>query len=288
MASMVENAPINIMFADRDNIIRYMNPASLSTLRTLSHILPVPPDKIIGISVDRFHKNPEHQRAILSDPARLPVQADIQVGDETLDLLVSPIFDESREYIGAMATWSITTERIQAKKDASDLAESINCSTSEIASSIQEISAKVTQTASLTSSTKSRVEEANSKLSQLADYGRGIEEIVKVIQTMSDQTNLLALNATIEAARAGEAGKGFAVVASEVKELAKSTIDATKRIQEQVDDIQCQISEVIDATTSVAESVDEVDGNTSAIASAVEEQSAVMKELSGVAETLQE
>lgn len=32
---MLENAPTNVMFADRDFVIRYMNPASLETLRKL-------------------------------------------------------------------------------------------------------------------------------------------------------------------------------------------------------------------------------------------------------------
>jgi len=63
-----------------------------------------------------------------------------------------------------------------------------------------------------------------------------ISHVVNVIKDISDLTNLLALNAAIEAARAGNAGRGFAVVADEVKKLAGSTLDATKQIQEMVDE----------------------------------------------------
>lgn len=68
---------------------------------------------MIGVSIDTFHKNPEHQRRILADPANLPIDVDIQIGPETLDLLVLPIFDDEGEYQGAMATWSVVTKEKQ-------------------------------------------------------------------------------------------------------------------------------------------------------------------------------
>ncbi|MET0287753.1 MAG: PAS domain-containing protein, partial [Polyangiales bacterium] len=66
--SMVENAPVNIMCADRDFNIRYINPASTRTLRSIEQYLPVKVDAILGQSIDIFHKNPARQRQILSDP----------------------------------------------------------------------------------------------------------------------------------------------------------------------------------------------------------------------------
>jgi truncated hemoglobin YjbI len=108
--SMLENAPTNVMFADRDMVIRYMNPASLDTLRGLEEHLPVKADDIVGSSLDIFHKDPSYQRKILADDKQLPRRANIQVGPETLDLLVSPIRDETGAYIGAMATWEVITD----------------------------------------------------------------------------------------------------------------------------------------------------------------------------------
>ena len=105
VTSMMENSPTNMMFADRDFVITYMNPASLNTLRGLEAHLPVKADQIVGSSLDVFHARPSYQREILADEANLPRRADISVGPETLDLLVAPIRNQDGEYIGAMATW---------------------------------------------------------------------------------------------------------------------------------------------------------------------------------------
>ncbi len=130
---LLENAPINVMFADKDLILRYMNPASVKTLKTLEAFLPVKVDDLIGQSIDIFHKDPSYQRGLLADPkAHLPRQANIQVGPETLDLLVSPILDTSGDYIGAMASWSVVTEQLRAKDQAEaqmkDMAENLAAS----------------------------------------------------------------------------------------------------------------------------------------------------------------
>ena len=76
---MMENAPINLMYADTDLILQYMNPASAKTLKTLEQYLPDRVENLVGQSIDIFHKNPAHQRNILSDPRNLPRQANIQV-----------------------------------------------------------------------------------------------------------------------------------------------------------------------------------------------------------------
>ena len=67
-SSMMEQAPINVMFADREFKIRYVNPASVKTLKTLEHLLPIKADQLVGQSIDIFHKRPEHQRKLLADP----------------------------------------------------------------------------------------------------------------------------------------------------------------------------------------------------------------------------
>ena len=79
---------------------------------------------------------------------------------------------------------------------------------------------------------------------KLADAVQEIGVTLKLISDISSSTNLLALNASIEAARAGEAGKGFAVVATQVGNLANSTQDSLKVVQEVIERVQQNVREI--------------------------------------------
>jgi hypothetical protein len=82
-------------------------------------------------------------------------------------------------------------------------------------------------------------------------------EVIGFINKVSQQTNLLGLNAAIEAARAGEQGKGFAVVANEVRKLAEDSVEATKKINSILNNIESSMQAIIvgiEETAAVAES----------------------------------
>lgn len=68
-----------------------------------------------GCSVDRFHKNPDHQRAILSDPSRLPWRTDISIGDLKFEVNASYVQAEDGTYAGNILQWrDVTEERLHA------------------------------------------------------------------------------------------------------------------------------------------------------------------------------
>jgi len=124
---MVENLPIGVMTCDlKDFTINYLNKFSRETFKKLEHLLPCRADQVMGICIDVFHKDPAHQRAILKDPNRLPYQSNIRLGDEILDLLVSPIFDDAGNYVAPMVTWSIITDRIKAEEESLRQAQMID------------------------------------------------------------------------------------------------------------------------------------------------------------------
>ena len=119
--SMLENAPFNILFADSDLVLQYANPASLKTLKTLEQYLPVTVDQLVGQSIDVFHKNPQHQRNLLEDPRNLPHNAQIHLGPEVLDLDVSAIYNQNKNYTGVMVNWSVVTEKLKLVKDNEEM-----------------------------------------------------------------------------------------------------------------------------------------------------------------------
>lgn len=172
-----------------------------------------------------------------------------------------------------------------------DLASAIE----QLTMSIRDIAENTGQASTLVQSSASDAEQASDTVSSLESHAGEIDDVVLTISSIADQTKVLALNATIEAARAGEAGQGFNVVAREVKELANSTVSATKQIDSQVRSIQSGARDSASAMKSIATMFGEISAMTTNLAAAVEEQNVVTdgtmetaKNLEGIAEQLKE
>lgn len=111
---LLDNIPINVMICElTDFRITYVNESTRQVLRKIEHVLPVKVDALIGQSIDIFHKNPAHQRRLLSDPKNLPHKARITVGGEILDLTITAIIDGNGRYIGPMLSWELATEKVK-------------------------------------------------------------------------------------------------------------------------------------------------------------------------------
>ena len=123
---MTDCAAANIMFADKDLVIRYINDAAVKTLDKIRDLLPIPPEAILGQSVDLFHAVPERQRQLLSDPSNLPHRAEITIGSEMLVLNVSAVVDDDGEYLGPMVAWDIITEEKLRNADYQGQVEAIS------------------------------------------------------------------------------------------------------------------------------------------------------------------
>lgn len=117
LGAMVDKMPTNVILANKDLEITYLNPASIEKLKTLQQFLPVAVEELIGQNIDIFHKNPSYQRNILKDPSNLPHRAEIHVGPEILDLLVSAVRDADGNYIGPMVSWEVVTEKLKAEAE---------------------------------------------------------------------------------------------------------------------------------------------------------------------------
>ncbi|MGM0553334.1 MAG: methyl-accepting chemotaxis protein [Pseudomonadota bacterium] len=124
MRAAVEGSQTALMMCDPDMNIVYANPSVVRLLRSRSDVLrrefpSFDPDNLIGQSIDQFHKDPTHQRAILQNPARLPYEANIQVADLHFNLNATAIMDADGNYAGNMVEWRDITEMRRAE-DAID------------------------------------------------------------------------------------------------------------------------------------------------------------------------
>ncbi|ACA19827.1 methyl-accepting chemotaxis sensory transducer with Pas/Pac sensor [Methylobacterium sp. 4-46] len=105
----------NVMIADADMRITYMNPALRDFMRAAEADIKAELPRfdaaaLIGSTIDIFHKDPSHQRRMLA-ALEEPHAATIRVGTRVFDLLVSPVRREGRR-LGYVVEWSDARERL--------------------------------------------------------------------------------------------------------------------------------------------------------------------------------
>ncbi len=228
--NMMENIPINVMMANREFDLVYMNPASRKTLKTIEHLLPRPVDLLVGQKIDIFHKNPEHQRRMLSNAGNLPHRAAIKVGDQTLDLQVSAIKDSAGNFVGPMVTWSVITDQIRIAEEfehgvkmVSDAAVSMQASCNTLAANAEETSRQAQSVAAASEQATRNVETVSTATEELS---KSIDEIASHVQEAARMTQHAVeqasrTNSTIQAL--GESSHQIGQVIKVITSIAQQT-----------------------------------------------------------------
>ncbi|HCO23596.1 MAG: hypothetical protein CME31_08795 [Gimesia sp.] len=223
--NMMDNIPINVLLANKDFEMVYMNPASYKQLKELEHLLPKPVDQLIGQSIDIFHKNPEVQRRMLADPSNLPHRAKIKVGDETLDLLATAIMDQEGNYIGPMVSWSVVTEQVRMADDFENEIQGIvgvvTSSATEMQASSKSLSDMSDETARQSQVVAAASEEATRNVETVSsaaeELSASISEISRHVQEQSHMTS----QAVGEADRTNDTIKQLGDASSEIGQVVK-------------------------------------------------------------------
>ena len=104
-----------VMIVDREFVVTHVNRATRELLarhrETFRGVWPgFEPEKIVGMCIDSFHRDPRHQRRMLADASRLPHRTDIAVGEVQFALTVSALLDEEGGYAGNILEWQDVTE----------------------------------------------------------------------------------------------------------------------------------------------------------------------------------
>ena len=126
LKAAIDGAGTCLMLCDDKLNITYANPAVIELLDSrreqLQRIWPgFDPRQMVGQNIDQFHKNPGHQRALLTDPSRLPFKGEIQVGDLEFELNVTMVTDSGGTYLGNMIEWRDITEQKDAERQIEGL-----------------------------------------------------------------------------------------------------------------------------------------------------------------------
>lgn len=117
----LDNCTTNVMIADNDGVIRYMNTAvhnmfSVAQADIRQQLPNFDLQRLIGTNFDTFHKNPHHQRNMLGS-LRGTHKAQIKVGTRIFSLVANPVFSASNERIGSVVEWLDRTSEVQAEEE---------------------------------------------------------------------------------------------------------------------------------------------------------------------------
>jgi len=307
LSSMLESIPINVLMADLNLKLVYMNPASRKTLKQLEHLLPRPVDRLVGESIDIFHKNPEHQRRMLADPRNLPHKAQIKLGSETLDLLVSPIYDGNGEYTGPMVTWSIITDRVNLATEVMHVVSVVNESSGNLQNGTKTVAAAAEETARQAQVVAAASEEAAKNVETVAaateQLTASISEIARHVQNSAKVSGdavreAESANSTIHdlgtaSAEIGQVIKVITSIAQQTNLLAlNATIEAARAgeagkgfavVANEVKELARQTAK---ATGEISQKIDAIQSSTRVAVSSIESIGGIISRMNEISTTI--
>jgi methyl-accepting chemotaxis protein len=240
-----------IMATDAEHNIIFVNKATtemmLNAQAEIRKSLPgFDANLLLGSNLERFHKQPGHQRAALGE-IKGAMNVDVELGKRTLALTGTPMYDESGVRVGTVIEWIDRTEALQAEQELeevvaavidgnmraridlagkagffamlshkinklvesfSDMVANVKAATAEVARGVEEISQGNVDLSQRTESQASSLEETASSMEEMTAS-------VRQNADNSGQANQLAV-----AAR-DQADKGGAVVARAVKAMSE-------------------------------------------------------------------
>ena len=123
----LDNVGANVMVADNDRRIIYMNKAVQSMFKAAQQDIRTQlpnfdADKLQGANIDGFHKNPQHQAQLLSSFTST-YKSTLHIGGRTMTVVANPVLNDRGERLGAVVEWADRTLEVAVEKEVADLVD---------------------------------------------------------------------------------------------------------------------------------------------------------------------
>ncbi|MCF8155087.1 MAG: chemotaxis protein [Rhodoferax sp.] len=123
----LDKCTTNVMIADVDLNIVYMNETVTSMMQRneaeLRKTLPqFDARNLIGKNIDVFHKNPSHQRGLLS-ALKTTYRTQIKVGNLYFGLIANPVVDAQGNRLGSVVEWADRTAEVGVENEVAGIVQ---------------------------------------------------------------------------------------------------------------------------------------------------------------------
>ena len=231
----LDNVSANVMMADQNNDIIYINDAALALFSNIENDLvkAIPGFKaseIVGSNIDKFHKNPSHQQGLVNG-LKSRHEARFLAGSRSMSFIANPVMNEHGERLGTVVEWKDKTAEIKIEQEIENIMEAVK-------------HGDLTQQIAITG-----------KSGFMLNLSEGINEMVEEISdTLGDiETSMLALSQgdltqTIQRSYLGT----FGSVADKVNETINKLGEIVGEISKASVDVSNSAKEILDGNNSLS------------------------------------
>jgi len=290
LGQLVDKSEGAVMMIDRDFVITYANETTVTMLNkyadTFKKVWPTfDPANVMGSCIDMFHKDPSHQRKLLSDPSNLPYKTDIQVGPLTFALLVTAQTDSEGNYIGNALEWKNVTEersRVAREIKVAEFQESevekLSFVMAEIANGDLTQNYEVAEAEEDTQSTWSTFNDIATQVNKMCANLR------EVMTLMRDNAGTLATSSEELTGTAGKLETG----ASDTMSQSATVSSAAEEMSINMKNMAASTTQMTSNVQSVSSAIEEMTDSISEIAKNAEQASSVANNAANLAESSNE
>jgi methyl-accepting chemotaxis protein len=310
---MLEQLPTAVMNADpRDGFrITYMNAETHRLLDRIKDHLPMPPDQLLGQSIDVFDAMLSQEDRILSDPSRLPHTARITLGGEVLEMTISAIRDANGAYAGAMLAWEVATEKVRLadtfEREVGAVVDAVASSAERLQASARELSGAATTSGEEATAVAEAGARATADVQSVAAAAEEMAASVNEISRRVSEAAEVASRAVVEARHTDAAVQGLSDAAARIGDVVRligdiagqtnllalnATIEAAragvagKGFAVVASEVKSLAGQTAKATEEIARQIAEMQGATSQAVAAIRGIGATVERTSEIATTI--
>ena len=262
--SVLENTLANVMVADTDGKIVFMNKTVTAMLKgaeaDIRKDLPrFDASSLIGRSFDEFHKNPAHQRNLLASLVST-YRTQIKVGGRTFSLIANPAVNARGERVGTGVEWADLTLELAVQEEVAQLVGAV--AAGDLSKRLG-LDGKTGFMKTLAEGINQVTETVNKAVSEIATMMGGMAQGELSNRVSGDyQGEFLKLktdaNATAEklAQIVGQTVEGMANIKASTTEIAAGATDLSSRTEEQVASLEEISASIRQLNTTVQQSAE--------------------------------